>query len=75
MEWRREFNIISHRPVTSSDLKPERSFFHGSVSTFLQLVVAWIYFKISGLYSYPSLVYTPQDKTLFGNILSRSSSS
>ena len=32
--------IISHRPVTSSDLKQERSFFRGSVSTFLQLVVA-----------------------------------
>ena len=28
------------RPVTSSDLKQERSFFRGSVSTFLQLVVA-----------------------------------
>ena len=30
---------ISHRPVTRSDLKQERSVFRGSVSTFLQLVV------------------------------------
>ena len=37
---RREISIISHRPVTSSDLKQERSFFRGSVSTCLQLVVA-----------------------------------
>ena len=34
-----EVSIISHRPVTRSDLKQERSFFRGSVSTFLQLVV------------------------------------
>ena len=34
----REVSIISHRPVTRSDLKRERSFFRGSVSTFLQLV-------------------------------------
>ena len=33
--------IISHRPMTRSDLKQERSFF-GSVSTFLQLVVAFV---------------------------------
>ena len=31
---------ISHRPMTSSDLKYEKSFFHGRVSTFLQLVAA-----------------------------------
>ena len=31
---------MSHRPVTRSDLKQERSIFRGSVSTFLQLVVA-----------------------------------
>ena len=31
---------ISHTPVNRSDLQQERSFFHGSVSTFLQLVVA-----------------------------------
>ena len=32
--------ILSHRPVTSSDLKQGRLFFRESVSTFLQLVVA-----------------------------------
>ena len=42
MGGRREVSIISHRPVTRSDLKQERSFFRGSVSTFLQLVVAWL---------------------------------
>ena len=36
----RELGIIYHRPVTSSVLKQERSFFRGSVSTFLLLVVA-----------------------------------
>ena len=40
MGGRREFSIISDRPVTGGDLKQERSFFRGSVSTFLQLVVA-----------------------------------
>ena len=39
MEGKREI-ITSHRPVTCSDLKQERSFFRRSVSTFLQLVVA-----------------------------------
>ena len=39
MGGRREVSVISHRPVTSSDLKRERLFFRGSVSTFLQLVV------------------------------------
>ena len=39
MGGRREVSIISHRPVTSSDLKQEWLFFHESVSTFLQLVV------------------------------------
>ena len=39
MGGRREVSIISYRPVTRSDLKQERSFFRGSVSTFLQLVV------------------------------------
>ena len=34
------FSIISHRPVTSSDLKQERSVFRRSVSTFLQLFIA-----------------------------------
>ena len=36
---------MSHRPATSSDLKQERSFYRGSVSTFLQLVVAFFPFK------------------------------
>ena len=45
MEGRREVSIISHRPVTRSDLKQERSFFRGSVSTFLQLVVAMFAMK------------------------------
>ena len=40
MGGRREVSIISHRPVTRSDFKQERSFFRGSASTFLQLVVA-----------------------------------
>ena len=39
MEGRREVSVISQRPVTSSDLKHERLFFRGSLSTFLQLVV------------------------------------
>ena len=39
MGGRREVSIISHRPVTRSDLKQERSVFRGSVSTFLQPVV------------------------------------
>ena len=37
---RREVSIICYRLVTRSDLKQERSFFRGSVSSFLQLVVA-----------------------------------
>ena len=40
MGGRREVSVIFYRPVTRSDLKQERSFFRGSVSTFLQLVVA-----------------------------------
>ena len=39
MGGRREVSIISHTPVTRSDLKQEWSFFVGIVSTFLQLVV------------------------------------
>ena len=31
-----------YRPLTRSDLKQERSFFRGSVSSFLQLVVALV---------------------------------
>ena len=41
MGGRREVSIIFYRPVTRSDLKQETSFFRGSVSSFLQLVVAW----------------------------------
>ena len=40
MGGRREVSIIFYRPVTRSDLKWERSFWRGSVSSFLQLVVA-----------------------------------
>ena len=40
MGGRREVSIIFYRPVTRSDLKQERSFFRGSVSSFLQLVAA-----------------------------------
>ena len=45
MGGRREVSIISHRPVTRSDLKQERSVFRGSVSRFLQLVVAFLIFS------------------------------
>ena len=34
-------SILSHRPVTSSDLKQDRLFFRERVSTSLQLVVAF----------------------------------
>ena len=40
MGGRREVSIIFYRPVTRSDLKRERSFFRGSVSSSLQLVLA-----------------------------------
>ena len=43
-----EVSILSHRPVTSSDLKQDRLFFRESVSTFLQLVVAATKVKMSG---------------------------
>ena len=42
MGGRRVVSIVSHRPVTRSDLKQESWFFRGSVSTFWQLVVAYI---------------------------------
>ena len=45
MGGRREVIILSHRPVTWSNLKQQRSFFRGSVSTFLQLVVAMFAMK------------------------------
>ena len=40
MGGRKEVSVIFYRPVTRSDLKQERSFFRGSVSSYLQLVVA-----------------------------------
>ena len=43
MGGRKEVSIISHRTPTRSDLKQERSFFRGSVSTVLQLVVARLF--------------------------------
>ena len=52
MEGRREVSIISHRPVTRSDLKQERSFFRGSVSTFLQLVVGVLHTPIAVVHDY-----------------------
>ena len=39
MGGRREVGIISHRLVTSRDLKQERLFFRWNVSTFLQVVI------------------------------------
>ena len=39
MGGRREVSIIFNRPVTRSGLKQERSFFRGSVSSLLRLVV------------------------------------
>ena len=47
MGRRREISIIFYRPVTRSDLKQERSFFRGSVSSFLQLVVVPVYYRDS----------------------------
>ena len=52
MGGRREVSIISHRPVTRSDLKQERSFFRGSVSTFLQLVVWVLHTPIAVVHDY-----------------------
>ena len=47
LNGREEGSITSHRPVTRSDLKQGRSFFRGSVSTFLQLVVAFNQFHLA----------------------------
>ena len=52
MGGRREVSIISHRPVTRSDLKQERSFFRGSVSTFLQLVVARVMYHLATYFTF-----------------------
>ena len=45
MGGRREVSVIFYRPVTRSDLKQERSFFRGSVSSYLQLVVVLLSFE------------------------------
>ena len=48
----REVSVISHRPVTSSDLKHERLFFLGRFSTVLQLVIAkWLSYEWNITYS------------------------
>ena len=49
MGGRREVSITFYRPVIRSDLKRERSFFRGSVSTFLQLVVVRTSITVSPL--------------------------
>ena len=41
MGGRREASNVSHGPVTSNDMKHKRLSFCESVSTFLQLVVAY----------------------------------
>ena len=51
LEWgEEEASILSYRPVTSSNLKQDRLFFRESVSTFLQLVLAYF---IPGTHSVP----------------------
>ena len=52
MGGRGEVSIISYRRVTRSDLKQERSFFRGSVSTFLQLVVWVLHTPIAVVHDY-----------------------
>ena len=49
MGGRRDLSIILHRSVTTRDLKKERAVFRLSVSTFLQLVVAWYRRSDSGV--------------------------
>ena len=63
MGGRREVSIISHTPVIRSDLQQERSFFYGSVSTFLQLVVAPA--RIQNLFTHVSDIhsYNPRSAT------------
>ena len=64
MGGRREVSIISHRPVTRSDLKQERSFFRGSVLTVLQLVVATLVTlsEVATLYSTGGINRQPYHK-------------
>ena len=64
MGGRREVSIIFYRPVTRSDLKQERSFFRGSVSTFLQLVVAFLVTKSATEHSRVFYYLTIREKTL-----------
>ena len=56
MGGRREVSIISHTPLNRSYLQQERSFFHGSVSTFLQLVVAPA--RIQNLFTHVSDIHS-----------------
>ena len=64
MGGRREVSIIFYRPVTRSDLKQERLFFRGSVSTLLQLVVALIpqQFALTGLIFNKETIVLSQNK-------------
>ena len=55
---RRGVSILSHRLVTSSNLKQDRLFFHESVSTFLLLVVALILASLDTVKTFFSLIYT-----------------
>ena len=61
MGGRRGVTILSHRSVTSSDLKQDRLFFRESVSTFLQLVVASNFKKV------PQEILIAFSKTLLGS--------
>ena len=70
--WRNNFEfggeevvtILSHRPVTRSDLKQDRLFFCESVSTFLQLVVELVW---KGVYKPMSLSFLACEQApLFG---------
>ena len=73
MGRRGEVSIIFYRPVTMSDLKQERSFFRGSVSTFLQLVVAIVYITVVRVWFIhrPAPCGTTVLKKERGNVLSR----
>ena len=64
MGGRREISIIFYRPVTRSDLKQERSFFRGSVSSFLQLVAASEHSKANALNVEVSLSWEEEHKPL-----------
>ena len=55
MERRREVSIISYRPVSSSDLKQERSFFRRSVWTLI-FFCNWLYLSVPKPWSIRSKV-------------------